>query len=53
MVRFLFKLLFKQIILAVHQNFHRLLVATKLVSFSLKTQHRWNNAFFQGTIRVA
>jgi len=36
----------KQKYRAVHHNYHCLLVATNLVSFSKKTQHHWKNTIF-------
>jgi len=45
MAKFLCKLLLKQRMLALHHNFQWLLVATKLISFSWKTQHHRKNVF--------
>jgi len=44
MLQSVLKLLLKQIILAVHHDLD-FLVAKKLATFSLKTQHAWKNAY--------
>jgi len=53
MVQFFWKLLLKQRILDMQHNFQWLLVSTKLVSFSLKTQHYKKNNLFKETVRIA